>query len=266
MNPAGFLGCLGIEALKLRRTLALALAVLLPAALVGVFLIYVLQESHAVPRGAGFTATSLIVQGIMGVWAILVLPLFAAIVTSLLAALEHQNRGWKHLFALPPARGSLIAAKFASAVLLVTIAHAFLFCYSLVLLWLAPRLRPGVGFDARVPVAATLLVVAVCAVASLFVVGIHTFISLRWPSAALNVGIALAGLLCVVVVLETRARPYYPWGQPGAAMNIAVSWIFRWPGATAGPGDLMVLLAISVCGFAATAVGGGWLLSRRDVF
>ena len=266
MKAAGFLRCVSVDALKMRRTLALALAVLLPAAPVGVFFIYLVREGTAPPRGTGFSAASLVIQQLVGLWAILVLPVFAAVETSLLAAIEHQNRGWKHLFALPPARGSLIGAKFASAVLLVGIAHTCLFGYTLALLWAIPKLRPGIGFDGRIPILAALLVVAACAVSSLFVVGIHAFIALRWPSFALNVGIALAGLLCVVVVLETPARLYYPWGQPGAVLNIVVPWIFHWPGGPAGPADILAVLAISTGGFLLTAFGGGWLLSRRDVF
>lgn len=266
MKAAGFLGCLGVEALKVRRTMALALAVLLPAAVVGMFVIYLLQNPFSVPRESGLTPASLIIQGLLTFWSVLVLPIFAAIETSLLASLEHQNRGWKHLFALPPARGALIAAKFAGAVLLIAIAHAFLFGFTLVLLWAMPKLRPGLGLEAPVPFLAILVVFAVCAVSSLFIVGVHTLISLRWPSFALNIGIALAGMLCVFVVMDTRANRFYPWSQPGATLNVVVPWIFHWPDVKADPGDLVALLAIVAGGFLVTAFGGGWLLARRDVF
>ena len=264
MKAAGLLGCLGVEALKLRRTMALALAVLLPAAPVVLFLVILLQEG-ATDFGQGVHPAAMIVQGLVGLWGIFVLPVFAAIETSLLAALEHQNRGWKHLFALAPARGSLLAAKFIAAVLLMTIAHAFLFGYTLVLLWLAPRLRPGVGLDAPIPIVATLVVIGACSVSSLFMVGVHTSISLRWPSFALNVGVALAGLLFAVGMLDTRLGELYPWSLPGVVHRIVVPWIFGWPGGPAGPRSLAILFSTSAAGFLVTAVGVGWLLSRRDV-
>jgi len=268
VKAAGFLGCLGVEAFKLRRTMALALAILLPAAPVAVFLFYILQKGRA-ELSDSLNPTSMIVLGLVGLWAIFVLPVFAAIETSLLAALEHQNRGWKHLFALPPARGSLLAAKFAAAVLLVTIAHAFLFGYTLVLLWVAPKLQPGVGLDGPIPVVATLASVAVCAASSLFMVGVHALIALRWPSFALNVGIALGGLLFALGMLDSRLGRFFPWSLPAVAHKIAVPWIFGlpgWPGGPAGPRSLAVVLLISAAGLLVTAVGGCWVLSRRDVF
>ena len=51
MKTAGFLGCLGVEALKLRRTMALVLVVLLPAATVATFLVYLLQNGTAFSEG-----------------------------------------------------------------------------------------------------------------------------------------------------------------------------------------------------------------------
>ena len=114
MRPAGFLTCLGVEALKVKRTMALALAVLLPAAPVAVYFMVLLREGQ-VTTIKEISPASVIVQSVFAVWASLVFPVFAAVEGSLLAGIEHQNRGWKHLFALPPARGSVIAAKFAAS-------------------------------------------------------------------------------------------------------------------------------------------------------
>src|SRR5262245_36832719 len=202
MKAAGFIGCLAVEALKLRRTMALALAILLPAAPVAMILILTLTQGSA-EFSQSAHPFAMIILGLVGIWAVFVLPIFAAVESSLLASIEHQNRGWKHMFALPPARGSMIAAKFATSVLLVTIAHAFLFAYTLVLFWVLPRLAPEEGLKGPIPFAATLAVIAACAASSLFVVGVHTFISMRWASFALNVGIALGGILYAIGVLDS---------------------------------------------------------------
>jgi len=265
MKPAGFVGCLIVEALKLRRTMALALAILLPAAPVAFFVILILSQG-----GAEFSQSAhpsaMIVLGLVGLWAVFPLPIFAAVESSLLASVEHQNRGWKHIFALPPARGSLIAAKFAAAALLVTIAHACLFVYALVLFRVLPMLEPAQGFDGPIPVVATLAVIAACAASSLFVVGLHTFIAMRWASFALNVGISLGGILYALGVLDTRQAKFIPWALPALVHKVAVPWIFDLPGAHSEIRTLTTAIAISVGGCILTAVAGGWLLSRRDVF
>jgi hypothetical protein len=161
---------------------------------------------------------------------------------------------------------SLITAKFATAVLLVTIAHACLSVYSLVLFWVLPMLRPGEGFDGPIPVAATLAVIAACAASSLFGVGIHTFISMRWANFALIAGIALGGILYALGVLDTRQARFIPWALPALVHKVAVPWILGLPGAPPGTRSLAVAIAISACGFVVITVAGGWLLLRRDVF
>jgi hypothetical protein len=129
-----------------------------------------------------------------------------------------------------------------------------------------PLLQPGEGFEGPIPVAATLTVIAACAASSLFVVGLHTFISMRWASFALNVGIALGGILYALGVLDTRQARFIPWALPALAHKIAVPWICGLPGAHSELRSLTASIAISVGGFVLTAVAGGWLLSRRDVF
>ena len=59
---------------------------------------------------------------------------------------------------------------------------------------------------------------------------------------------------------------FIPWALPALVHKVAVPWIFDLPGAHSEIRTLTTAIAISVGGFILTAVAGGWLLSRRDVF
>src|SRR5262249_61434110 len=104
-----FYSVLSAEALKLRRTLALRLAVVTPLTIVIlVFGIYA-QRHETISPGAnpltGFT------QLILTMWTIILLPLYAALAAALLASIEHQVNSWMRLLALPVSRGFIYAAK-----------------------------------------------------------------------------------------------------------------------------------------------------------
>jgi hypothetical protein len=227
-------------------------------------MVYLVQKGTAgVPRE--ISGASWAVQAVLTLWAACVLPVFAAIVTSLLASVEHHNRGLEHVFALPIARGALIAAKLAASLVLVGIAHLSLGACTLAMLWSVSRFAPASGLEASLPVAPLIVVVAACAAATPFLVAVHTLLALRWHSFALDVGLALTALLGTFVVLETPLRSVYPWSLPGAALTIAVPWVFDWPGAVVPPEWLALPTGVSAAGFVLTSIGGGWLVARRDV-
>ena len=93
------------ESLKLRGTLALWMCLIAPATVVA---LYVLQVSFSEfgmrtggdPAKAWFAFS----QSILVLWLLLMLPLFITLQSALLAGLEHGERQWKHLLALPVPR------------------------------------------------------------------------------------------------------------------------------------------------------------------
>ena len=89
------------ELLKLKRTLALRLAIFSPVAIVLIVFGMYLGRLHSINDVnvlRGFA------QLILTIWTIIVFPLYGALVAALLAGIEHQNEGWRHLLALPVQR------------------------------------------------------------------------------------------------------------------------------------------------------------------
>jgi hypothetical protein len=258
-----FRRCLGTDVLKLRRTPALALAVLLPALPPLLFFVFVLQRGNeGTPDDVSPMGWTLL--GTVSMWAIFLVPLFAAIETSLLAGIEHHNRGWKHLLALPVPRSAAYAAKYVAAASLMAIATVSISGYTLLSLWSLSRLRADVGFAGPLPIQQTLVLFGLVGAASLFLLSAHAYFAMRWSSFALNVGLALAGLLGNFVLIESRFRFFYPWALPPAIENLAGPMVLGW-GTRGTPSDVVFIMSLALAGVLLVTCLGVWRLSQRDV-
>jgi hypothetical protein len=255
--------CLSSDVLKLRRTHALVLPLLLPAAPPLVFFVYVLQRGTA-DYPAGVSPVAWTVEGVSTIWVGLLLPVFASVLCSMLASIEHHAGGFKQLMARPLPRSAVWASKLALAVGLVALAHVALSAYTSAAVWGLGRLRADAGFAGPLHVGETLATVALVGAGGACLVAIHAIVALRWAGFAMNVGLSLVGLLFGVVLVESELRNFYPWSQPAAVQNVAWPLVFGLSG-RGGPATLAVLVAASVVPAVGVMVAGVWWLGRRDV-
>jgi hypothetical protein len=105
------------EALKLRRTLALWMALLAPLLIEVLDFILYFQRGYI--RHDVENPWLWLGQQTLVYWSLLMLPLIITLQTALLANVEHSNQQWKHLFVLPTPRGAIYAAKQIAAMVLV---------------------------------------------------------------------------------------------------------------------------------------------------
>lgn len=126
------------------------------------------------------------------------------------------------------------------------------------------KLRGAAGFSGPLYVKETLVFMFVMGLAGAFLVGIHARVALRWTSFAMNVGLALGGLLLGVVFVESKLQNLYPWSFPAAVQNVSMPPIFGLRG-RAGPLHIALLVTVSVLAGVSVMLSGIWWLSRRDV-
>jgi hypothetical protein len=251
------------DLLKLRRTHALVLPLLLPATPPLVFLVYVLQRGTAhYPEEVSPVAWT--VQGVLSIWGNFLLPVIAAVECVLVASIEHGSNGWKQLLALPLPRSAVYASKLATMVVLVALAHLALFFYTLASVWTLARMQGDAGFDGPLLTTETLLFVGVVALGAAFMIAIHAALALRWASMAMNIGLALAGVLLSIVLVESTLRNFFPWALPGAVMNMAMPLLFGLEG-RAAPVHVALLVAASCLAGGSVMLLVTWWLCRRDV-
>ena len=103
---------LAAEGLKLKSTLALRLAIWCPTVIV--LLVFGIYAGRSEKLGDPDLLTGF-AQLTLTIWTIIMFPLYAALIAALVAAVEHQNVGWKHLLALPVDRSTIFVAKWIVA-------------------------------------------------------------------------------------------------------------------------------------------------------
>jgi lantibiotic transport system permease protein len=241
------------EQLKLKHTLALALCFVAPLTVITLNTLVALTRS---PNGGNgiqqidFTQWAIIQCSF---WSILMLPLFITLQSALLAGVEHSNQQWKNLLALPIPK----SVHFISKWLILWLMNAL---STLLLMLLIPT--SGFLLDAAsgtieltgpVPWAKLALLSLQLCITSSLMLGIQTFIALRWRSftvaSASGMVATVAGFL---IAQSSRFGHYYPWALP--------IQMFTNP-----PAHLQTALWFGGIGGVVSLVAGAWYFKHREM-
>lgn len=247
-----------VETLKLRRTLALWLALLVPAVVIAFTTAINLSRDRGARIGGPQTTpwTSLALSLVLFIWLIVGLPMFVALETALLAGLEHQDNAWKHLFALPVARWSIYAAKLVAGATLIALSSLVIGLGLAAEGTLLAIVRPDTGLAPPVPWSAIAGWLATATVAAFLVLALHTWVATRWHSFPLALGLGVAGALGGLMLgISTRRHPLVASVFPWTAPFVSVEW--REVATTA--------VVVGILGGVVIAAFGCWEVSRRDV-
>lgn len=134
------------EFLKSRRTLALATAAWMPALIAGLaFALFYFRSEDFARMGAD--PWQLMASNVFGLYAVLILPMYAMVAAFSANQVEHVANAWKNIFTLPYPRLVIYLSKWAFAFLLI-LAFSLLLCG---LMFLAGNalavLKPEIGFQ-----------------------------------------------------------------------------------------------------------------------
>jgi len=241
---------LGAELLKLRRTLAFWMMLVAPATVVALQFFGLLRfRGNQPPAGDGWM---MLANSVTNLWAAFMLPLFVALETALLAGVEHGARTWKHLYALPVPRWTILAAKLLIAVACVAGAGLALIGVTAAAGQLLRVVKPALGLGVAVPWGVLARRVALVSAAALLMTAVHTWLAIRWPSYTAALATGVAGTFVTIFAASSTLGKYWPWAQPINTIG--------------GSGDRLPLaLAIGVGGAVAFALVAAWDLLRRDV-
>ena len=198
------------EVAKLKRTLALWMAVLAPLVIVGLyFLVGIAGPGPLVRRGAN--SWELLARNTVQLWTLLMLPLFITLETSLLAGLEHTERNWKFLLSLPIPKWTIYIAKLIVAIGLVWVAHAVLVAGTMLSGIVLRKFAPAMNLGAM-PINQIAWPLAKVSVSILLAVTIQHWVSLRWPSFVAAMGFGMCAMVAgFLAVQSTTYGPWMPW-------------------------------------------------------
>lgn len=201
--------CILAEGLKLRRTLALKLALLMPLLIVVLQSAFVLRAPPARIKAGIWRVYE---QGVAA-WAIFLLPLLASLLAVLIQGIEHRENNWKLVYALPTRRWTVHLAKVAVTQMLVAIS-SMSFVASLILGAVAMHaLYPRLPYGTLnlMPLLERVAAVYVCAGA---LIAIHVWVSARWNSSTVPLGLGVGGVLVSIVAANDPLMRFWPWMFP----------------------------------------------------
>lgn len=209
------IGAISAEVLKLRRTLALWMCVIAPAVVVGLLVLQItFQEGRSKPVEA-IAAWQQFSGGVIALWLFLMLPLFVTLQSALLAGLEHGNKQWKHLLALPVPRRVHYLAKWL--ILIAMVLAAFVVVFLLIPLggWVLMLVRPDFGLHGQPPWAMLSQLLASGFAATLLMVALQLWVALRWSSFTVAVAIGMSATVGGYLIGQSAQFGHlYPWSMP----------------------------------------------------
>jgi len=245
------------ELLKMKRTLALTLIVVMPLSICLLDLAILLENTNF-SSDPTYDVWGFLLRNNIAFWGILMLPLFVTLETALVATLDHNAQSWKHVYALPLPRWSIYMAK--------QLINLALIAGSMIVVGIATMLTgvflqvSGLLPDERVlpvfPWGTLIQSLTLLFLASWLIIAIHTWVSLRWHSftVASAVGIVATVVGFIVVNSDTYAG-YFPWTLPLRAAGPLVM------DATATP----LALPLGFIGGIVFALVACWDVTRQDV-
>ncbi len=244
-NQHRFSVTLAAEVAKLRRSLALLLALAAPL-LVAVF---VFSNVLRVERALTW---DVVLMSSAAVWAYFMLPMSVTALTALLAHTEHGPRTWDHLRALPLPRWHLYGAKAVAVLAVVAAMSALLAIATLVAAEAAAWLKPANAPSGSRDIHDYMLLLTRIFVAGWLLTAVQLWVALRFASFVPALATGIGGTFFAVVASSASVGVVLPWHIP---INQLAS----------DPGRADLALAIGGVGGCLAFAAMLWHLSHREV-
>jgi hypothetical protein len=246
------------ELLKMKRTIALKMVVLAPAAVVVlVSLMAVNAPFSTINRGGHGKEWMSLARLCFLLWAALMMPMYVALESALVAGLDHAENQWKSLLARPVPRWTWYVAKLIVVVAMLTISNVVLVgCIAAAGLVL-PGIQSALAFGSPIPWTRMAQNAAQIGGLAFLAVVIQHWVSLRWRSFSVAIGTGMVAMVVgYVSAIATSQRAdwpqYFPWALPMLVMSRHAEDV-----------QMAILISVSIGMLAAAA--GCWDFCRREV-
>ncbi|MCU0756616.1 MAG: ABC transporter permease [Xanthomonadales bacterium] len=202
-----FADVLAVEAYKLRRSLALALALIAPT-LVAVFVFFnLLRQDDPAPW-------QMSVQASAGIWAFFMLPMSMTALTALVAHTEHGPRAWEVLYALPRPRWHWPAAKALLVLAVLALMSVALAVITLAAIEAAAWWKPAVAPSGARDLAGYLGLLLRIGLSATLLVAVQLWVALRYVSFVPALALGIGGTFFAVVATSAKVGVLMPWQIP----------------------------------------------------
>ncbi len=209
-----FFRCLSAEFLKMKRTLTLWLVLLVPFVVCFLYFMMVFDRGEAW-LDAGANPWYHFYENVLVMWIVLMYPLFITLETTLLANIEHSDKHWKHLFALPVPRAMVYAVKWSVMVIMATVSMILLIVGSVAASAALSLLKPGINFaGSPVPLMSIVVITTKAFLISWLIIAIHTWISMRFKSFAFSSAVGICASAANLLLMNSeKYMKLFPWSM-----------------------------------------------------
>ena len=240
-----FTTVLAVEAYKLRRSLALLLAVIAPS-LIAIFVFFnLIRQAKAMPWAMTLQFSS-------AIWAFFMLPMSVTALTTLIAHTEHGPRAWDYLRALPLPRWHLYAAKSLCILGIVAMMSVMLAVLVPLAVHAAGLVKPAAAATGMHDFAAYLLLLTRIYLSAWLLIAVQLWIALRYSSFVPALATGIGGTFFAVVATSAKIGAVMPWQIP---VNQLAS----------NPARALLALAIGFSAGGLLFVVMSWRMDRREV-
>ncbi|MEP7343558.1 MAG: ABC transporter permease [Acidobacteriota bacterium] len=219
------------ELLKLKRTLAIRMVFVTPL-LVATLLFFILWEKRNV--GPDFDMWDTLAKISLSSWAVFMMPLLITLETALLNGIDHGEKNWKHIFALPIPRHAVYAAKLIVAQGMILVSTLFLTVLAILVGTFFKYWRPDMANAGAPPFGLMFKQAAMVWLAAWLIIAIHTWISIRWSGFALALGVGMGGVFFAIFATSAKVGKYYPWLLPVNVLSKERMAMALWLGVVGG--------------------------------
>ena len=246
---------LSAETLKMKRTLALWLTLLTPAALVFLEVAGATQQQGNLSSlSPDINRWSLLFEELLSIWVILIFPLFITLETALLGQLEHGNNTWKLTYTQPVPRWATLAAKQIWGLGLIVLGMLALIGLTFVGGTILDILMPELKIEPPIPWVEIFRQTGIVFLVGGIILGIHTWIALRSRSFVVASAIGISMTIAGLILRGLEWADYFPWSMPATAL-------YRYYEGSA----ITNYLVIGAAGWLVLSMMSNWLLKRREI-
>lgn len=240
------------ESIKIRRTLALWLALLTPGALVFLEVAAATQRQGNVIQ-AGANEWQVIFEHVFSVWVILILPLYITLETALLGQLEHSNNTWKVMHTQPIPRWATVAAKQIWSLGLVALGKLALIVLTLAGGAVLDAVMPELFIEAPIPWEEMFRQVGIGLLAAGTILAIHTWVALRSRSFVVASGIGIGMTIAGLILSGLDCITFFPWSMPAVTLQHYYEGV-----------AIATYLVVGVIGWLGLSLVGNWNVRRLE--
>lgn len=203
---------LRVEALKLRRSLALLMLFACPF-MVSLLVFGVQMKTGAVGKPVPLTMYWLAHTAI---WTYFMLPLMIALLTALVNGQEHKNATWRIMLSQPISARQLFFAKFVLAAIMVLIANGLL----MLMMMGGANVLEWFGRNVQGQWQATMLQqVLILSLASLPILIIQLWLSWHVQNMVAPLALGVIATMGILQIGQSKDWIYYPWSYVMAALQ-----------------------------------------------